>query len=462
MNPPAPSRPVIGDPFYPRLKTYILAYTGLAYYSDRDEDFAAVIDRRLAELEMDTCAAYLQLLESQTGQSELNVLIAQLTVGETYFFRHQEQFDALRDLVLPDILSRKQSSRQLRIWSAGCATGAEPYSIAILLKRHFEAQLQWGGWQVSIIGTDINQEYLRQARKGLYAEWALRSTPEDLRLACFSRSGNLWEIASEYKEVVSFQYHNLVKDPFPAAQECEGFDLIVCRNVTIYFDQEVTRAIVAQFYQSLDRGGWLVVGHTEPSAETFRAFKTVNADGVTLYCKSERALAPSAAPGITPEAAEPSLAVAPVKALPPANNGHEKKRSPLSEEDLSEMRRLANHGDWESAARHCRSLLSRNSLNPVVHFYHALVLDHMGLLAEAERSYRQAIYLDRNFVLAHYHLGLTLQRENNVPQAARCFENVLTLLTRVQEEHILAEGDDISPASLRELTRLHLEILRSS
>jgi chemotaxis protein methyltransferase CheR len=468
MSAPATPRYPLRDPFYSQLKEHVIASTGLAYYADRDADLAAVIDRRLEERGFETCASYLGLLlDEQAGHSERDALISQLTVGETYFFRHQEQFDALRDSVLPEIIAKNESSRHLRIWSAGCAIGAEPYSIAILLRRELAHRLD--GWKISILGTDINREFLKQARHGAFAEWALRSTAEHLKDSCFSRTGNVWEIAPEYKDGVSFEYHNLATDPFPGERDEEsGFDLIVCRNVTIYFDTEVTNKIVERFYHSLNPGGWLLVGHTEPNAETFRAFRSVSADGATLYQKSQdtglRPAPPETSfvspvwPFIAP--AGPRHVSASNHRAPPAKDRPVQKAQ-LSEADLAGMRRLADQGEWESAAARCRELLHRDRLHPVVYFYHALILDQVGAHEAAKQSYRQAIYLDRKFALAHYYLGLALRDEND-PQAARCFGNVLKLLSRMPAEQEVFEGGGTTAGSLKELTQMQREELRRS
>jgi chemotaxis protein methyltransferase CheR len=153
---------VVSDPDYQRLKDRLIEFTGLAYYADKDEDLAGRISRRFSELGVRNCASYLHLLQAEgKGESELDVLIAELTIGETYFFRHREQFDALRSMVLPGILDHNHALRRLHIWSAGCATGAEPYSIALLLQQDFAHRI--AGWDVSILGTDINRQFLSRA-----------------------------------------------------------------------------------------------------------------------------------------------------------------------------------------------------------------------------------------------------------------------------------------------------------
>src|SRR5882724_4737461 len=261
MNSTSPSpEAMVSDPLYLRLKQHLVESTGLAYYADKDSDLARRVGRRFSTIGVQDCASYLDILNDPLrGPSERDQLIAEITIGETYFFRHREHFDALRDVVLPDLILRKQASRSLRIWCAGCADGPEPYSLAILLQR--EMAHQFRGWNVTILGTDINRQSLARAREGCFEDWALRSISEDVKHACFLREGKLWRIAPEYKQDVSFQYHNLVEHQVPSLlNNLSAFDLIVCRNVMIYFGPDLMRRMIQQFHASLISGAWLLVG----------------------------------------------------------------------------------------------------------------------------------------------------------------------------------------------------------
>ena len=134
----------------------------------------------------------------------MDLLVGELTIGETYFFRHTEQFDALREQIVPEILARNRSSRCLRIWSAGCSIGAEPYSVSILLRTCFQAELQ--DWDVSIVATDLNVEFLALAQAGAFDEWAFRGTPPDLKQRCFKQVGKKWLLlVPKFRKGVSFR-----------------------------------------------------------------------------------------------------------------------------------------------------------------------------------------------------------------------------------------------------------------
>ncbi len=279
---------LVRDPLYLPLKEHVIGSTGLAYYEDKDTQLAERISGRLGQLALPDCTSYLKLLTDPVcGPAELDALIVEITIGETSFFRHREHFDALRDVVLPRLIARNRENRSLRFWCAGCADGPEPYSLAILQKREMAEQLR--GWQNTILGTDINRLCLARARDGEFEEWAFRSTPEEVRRNCFRREGKRWHLLPEYREGVSFQYHNLAENAFPSlVNNIAAFDLIVCRNVMIYFGPDRMRKMILRFYDCLAPGGWLLVGPAEPNMTFFKPFLTVNAPGVTLYQKPEQ------------------------------------------------------------------------------------------------------------------------------------------------------------------------------
>jgi chemotaxis protein methyltransferase CheR len=449
---------------YSRLKEQLIATTGLAFYGDRDEQLTELIASRLSALGLPDCSSYTNFLAGQErGRVEMDVLIGRLTIGETYFFRDEAQFAAIRDIILPEILERNRSLKQLRMWSAGCATGAEPYSLAILLARDFADRI--AGWQVGIDATDLNREYLAQAAEGKFRAWAFRSTPDEVKRECFSKDGLTWTIHPSYKQWISFHHMNLVTSDFPTPWLAgTRFDLILCRNVMIYFAPEVNRRLVGELHNSLRDGGWLVVGAAEHGLDSYQAFRTSEVAKARIYQKLPPSfvpleVAPATAP--VPAAAGPSTHRYPVKV--PRNEGSRVleagaravARPPPA--DLEDLRQLVDRGDWQGAAEYGRTLLSKDGLNPQIHFYKALICENLGQAAEARRWLRQAIYLDRNFALAHYQLGLALERDGQLRAAARSFGNVLKVLRTAPDDAIVTAGSGVTAVGLKELARTHIE-----
>jgi chemotaxis protein methyltransferase CheR len=444
------------DRGYRRLKEHLIAATGLAFYGDRDEQLTELIASRLSALGLRDCSSYTNFLAGEErGCAELDVLIAKLTIGETYFFRDEAQFAAIRDVILPDILERNRSSKQLRMWSAGCATGAEPYSLAILLARDFADRI--AGWQVGIDATDLNRGYLAQAAEGKFRAWAFRSTSDEVKRECFSKDGSTWTIHPSYKQWISFHPMNLVTSDFPTPWPAgTRFDLILCRNVMIYFAPEVNRRLVGQLHNSLRDGGWLVVGAAEHGLDSYQAFRGSDVTDARIYQKLRPQLG---------ALEETPLEVAPKRRaeLPPAAGLWTEPhvhRDPAAEPlraDLQDLRQLADRGDWQGAAEYGQTLLARDGLNPQIHFYQALICENLGQAAEARRCLRQAIYLDRSFALAHFQLGLALERDGQLPAAARSFGNVLKVLRTTPNDAIVTAGSGLTAVGLKELARTHIE-----
>lgn len=475
---------IVDDPAFTSLKALVIDTTGMAFYRDKSLDLASILSARMAETGAESCSVYHNKLIDDS--QEMDALVAELTIGETYFFRHKEQFDAMRDLILPDVIERNRSLRRLRIWSAGCATGPEPYSIAIMLEKEFGARIH--DWHVTVLGTDINQKFLARAREGRYDSWAFRVMADDVREDCFTKVGNQWQIKPQYRRFVQFQYHNLITSKFPSIiDNIAGFDIIICRNVIIYFSPETIEGLIPCFHETLTDQGWLVMGHAEPNQHLFRNFRTVNAEGAVLYQRVDGyqakqaplpsvAVAPVSKPpsmvlpklaaldlarplstrtrrsGVTPALSRPVNMVAP--AAPPA-----KRPIVPGDSSIQEIRQLADCGQWEAAASACESLLVATPMDAGAHFYRAMIHEQVGQAEECEKALRRAIYLDRKLVLPHYHLGLFLLRRDDSLGASRAFRNVLTLLKDSLDDDLVADGDKITAGQMREAVDMHLKLI---
>ncbi len=224
------------------------------------------------------------LLSSRSHCREVEILASHLTVGETYFFREKQSLDVLQQTIIPELIrTRRSGVRQLRIWSAGCATGEEPYSVAILLSR---AIPDLANWNLSILATDLNTRSLEKASQGVYGEWSFRNTPMWVRSGYFTTTADgRWAIIPAIKKMVTFGYLNLVADAYPS-NLTNAMDVIFCRNVLMYFAPQATRGVVHRFYRCLADGGWLIVSPTETSSVLFSGLATVRHGEATLYRKT--------------------------------------------------------------------------------------------------------------------------------------------------------------------------------
>jgi chemotaxis protein methyltransferase CheR len=248
---------------YHFIRDLVYQHSRINLGSDKRELVSARLAKRLRAIRVPGVTAYCDLLRSPNGQEELGHLIDAISTNHTYFFREEDHFSALGDLILPELEQRRERERwpQLRIWSAACSSGEEPYSIAIFLAERFRQRPLWP-WQIE--ATDISRRILKRAEQGVYARDALTRVPRHLLKTYFEtgygpQDGN-HRVRAALRERVRFHYLNLLEGPppFPA-----GFQVIFCRNVMIYFDRPTQQELVERLSRLLVPGGYLLVGHSE-------------------------------------------------------------------------------------------------------------------------------------------------------------------------------------------------------
>ncbi len=232
---------------------------GLAFDDGKLEFLSDTLRQRMDSAGCARFAAYVQLLQSVAAVEEMRAVARVLTVNETYFFRNPDHFRAFGELVIAQRMRAQSDRRALRILSAGCASGDEAYTLAILLRdRHPEL----AGWDVSIHGIDISSAMIEKAERGRYSTWSLRQTPADLQQKYFRADGRDFVLDERVRQAVSFAEQNLIEDN-PKFWRPDTFDVIFCRNVTMYFTPEVMRAVIARMAAALCPGGFLFLGHAE-------------------------------------------------------------------------------------------------------------------------------------------------------------------------------------------------------
>ena len=290
---------------YARFRDLVLERSGLHFPDKKRNDLEIGLSKALAESSLRVengkynLDEYYQILRDKNGsagQLAMSRLVNILTIGETHFFRNEAHFNALSEHALPALIARKRAAAaaigphirpQLRIWSAGCASGEEPYSLAILLDQMLP---DIDNWHILILATDINQESLDRARDGIYSNWSFREARAKIardQYFIWEAALNHYRLCDDMKSRVTFSPHNLIEDNYPTVHNnTASLDLILCRNVTIYFQESDTSSVVDRFYRSLVDGGWLVVGHSEPSLVVYRAFQAVNINGALFYKKT--------------------------------------------------------------------------------------------------------------------------------------------------------------------------------
>ncbi|MCE5194732.1 MAG: protein-glutamate O-methyltransferase CheR [Nitrospiraceae bacterium] len=279
----------LSDDVFRLLRDLIKDYCGLYY----DETSKSLLERRLSRRVSsnhlnDFRDYYRLLLYDRRRDEEFAYIVDILTVNETYFFREISQLKTLTDEILPELKNINKNTKKIRIWSAGCSTGEEPYSIAMMLLE----QGQFYRWNIEIIGSDINQRVLQNARRGLYRNNSFRSTDEYFIKKYFTQEENMFKIKDNVKQFVDFHCLNLIDSL--KAKFIGIVDVILCRNVLIYFDHESRKKVINNFHESLNENGYLILGHAESLMNISTAFTLKHFKNDMVYQKPLKAKAPLA------------------------------------------------------------------------------------------------------------------------------------------------------------------------
>ena len=461
-------------------RTLIAARLGLDFPENRQRDLEQGFLRAFCASSVAQPELYLNWLTTlPDGSPEWWRLAGHLTVGETYFFRDRSCFEALEQHVLPSIIAsrRTKGNLRLRVWSAGCATGEEAYSLAILMDRLLPDRSDWA---VTILATDINPDALEKAQRAIYREWALRETPERVRNLYFRHRGaEAFEVHPKIRALVTFAPLNLAGDGYPSlVTNTAAMDLILCRNVLMYFTCDAQQATAARLQQSLVTGGLLAVSPVEVSVNLFQSLVPVSFPAATFYRKeSQPAL--SSQP-IWQHAWQPTQqvgtelfdlpvasfhfhatpAVGPEPATTPAPHEQEAESLPPSPTDLQRARVLADRGNLEDALRLCESVLARDRLDHEAYFLLAAIAQERGEIPAALGALRRVVYLAPNFAAAHFLLGGILLRQGQHKQGVRSMETVVRLLNPLPCDEEMPGSDGLTAGRLLETARAYLEIRR--
>lgn len=479
-----------------RFKNLILQLSGQAFPDSRQAELESGIKRAFAA---STCRDYDEyyrlLLDPENGKAELERLINSLTVNESHFFRDAAQMDALRTRVLPDMIERRTFIRTLRIWSAGCSTGEEPYTIAMILRDLIP---NIDEWSITILATDINTQALNKARVGIYSDASFREDrAKQSRSRFFIKRESRFEVIPEVQRMVTFKQLNLAEDNFPSYDtNTMLMDLILCRNVTIYFPNELTRRLTGKFYNALAENGWLLVGHSEHSMGTYNQFQIHNMPDAILYqrvlnpdnrsmdwkqleellSKSKmsptpaklRTDSPSASrvvntipvPAVVAQEPQPDPLQRALELMENGENAtalHQLLTLEKTDRDNPELCGLigkiyADMGEWKNAEEWCKKTIARQKLNRSAHYILALVYQHQGRIEEAVSAMKKVIYIDANCILGHVALADLYHLQRQMPQALKALDNARKFLSQGNPEDIVPDSGGITKRVLLDLT----------
>ncbi|MDY0088671.1 MAG: CheR family methyltransferase [Coriobacteriia bacterium] len=424
---------------------YIERHSGIHIDDSRLDTLRISLVTRATRFGLDSFERYFELLSAD--ESEFQELMSLLTINETSFFRFPAQFEALRSVVVPEILEgRSAAMRTLRVWSAGCSTGEEPYSIAMTL---LEAGIESLGYRVEVLGTDVSRVALERAKEGLFPPRALLNIPSEVIERYFEPTASGHQVRDRLRDVVSFRYQNLVKEPYPTAI-LGGWDIIFCRNVTIYFRIESTRRVLHNLFESLNPGGYLFIGHSETLTGIIDRFETVDIGGVFLHRKPSSSEPPpfsGAGEGggrIAHQGSQQTVA-APPKGTRSDPTGHDAAtarerqaaaadaRPPALEdahEQLLAARTYADDGDFAAARERAQQALCVDPLLASAYYLLGLISLRSGSSDQAIAEFKRTLYADDSFVLAHLNLGNLYRNQGEYSSACRAYEDACSAIER--------------------------------
>lgn len=454
---------------------HILSCTGLHFEQRNRAALLRGLAKRMYALRIGSHRDYLAYLKLHgEDRHELQKLLQFLTVGETYFFRYPAHFAALRERFNPP----PPIDRPIRIWSAGCSTGEEPYSIAITL---MEALPDWRDRDIRIIATDINNRSLKLAREGVYSPWSLRITQGEQIGRYFDRVGQSFLIRDEVKKLVHFRHLNLSGPGHDEMwHELSELDAIFCRNVLIYFTPQAADQVLRRLADALKISGQLFLGHAETLLQHDSEMEIRRQGKTFFYLKSgpRTPQTPQPPPCAKPvQQAMPAVSPVPAQAAPkavsppppaacapplPAPLDVEAARELFDQEEFDRAQELldrilaedpanaaalvlvafiqAGKGELQQALKTCSRVLELNDLLPEAYFLKGVILDAEDRLAEAADEYRKAILLEHEFVMPRYHMGRLHLRLGRQAEAAREIRNSIRILAR-------HDGNDTVPFS---------------
>lgn len=414
-----------------------------------------------------------RLLESDWDQSTLDNLVKCVTIGETYFFRDPKLWHQCSQEILPDMVSMIQTGHRetINIWSAACSTGEEPYTLSLVIRQHFPNYLHS---KFRIVASDINKSSLQHAQNGVYSKWSMRSTSEDVLQRYFHCEAGKFKLSKEVIGSVQFFYHNLIDNSHPFASILPPkFDLIFCRNVLMYFQKDQIISVIQKLSSYLHEGGWLILSPQDIwHTENFTELEIVALPELILLRKKGIG---SQTGQTHPESKSSELSEfelgSAVKAHP----------QPITEDLLSEMDKYARlsqeftiqiknndyssdeinyliqeqikYGDYTAALSYCDLSIKSRPLSSSLYYLKSSILSEIGQLPEAIKSLQQAIFLEPDFIIAHFALFNIHRKLGRAELASLSYKNTRRLLNKRDASDIVPEADGLTAGQLLSLLK---------
>jgi chemotaxis protein methyltransferase CheR len=419
--------------------------------------------------------AYLNRLE--TGwTSEVTTLAEQLSITETYFFRHAEQFRTLAQDVMPERIRARAPQQALRMLSVGCSSGEEPYTLAIVAR---EVQPD-PAWIISVQGIDANPAMLRKAAAARYSGWSLRETPDAIRERYFRPHDGTYDLDPRIKASVRFVQHNVADDD-PVLWRPEQYDVVFCRNMLMYLTPATRAALITRMTRVLAPGGYLFLGHTDSLGSRPEGLEPQHTHHTFYYRRPERTPLPPVPAAVPAPAVAPAASLRPKAVAPPiAPDPHDGVLALIAADRFTDALALleaglgdrpqprdllllgvllAHSGRLDEAETVCRDLIDTDGLSADAHHLLAVCLEGGAAGEVAIGQYRLAAYLDAAFAMPRLRLGLLARRRGDVRGAGPELDRALELLREEREDRIVLFGGGFGRSALTSLCRAELDAI---
>lgn len=485
-------------------RDFISRELGIYYTQAQDSDVERNLNFLAKEFGYKDIAAFVNWISSRKlDEKQIEIIANQITIGETYFFREKESYQVLKTKIIPELIKQRQStSKTIRIWSAGCCSGEEPYSIAILL---YQLIPDIENWKISITGTDLNLKFLKKAEAGIYSNWSFRENSDWTINRYFNKVGkDSYEIIPEIKKMVKFSYLNLVEENFTSITNgLNNIDILFCRNVLMYFSPQTSSNIIKRFRNTLASDGWFLLSSVETNLIRNKVFTPVMISKQTFYKKNS-------SKSKLPEQYKTPISVTDTSfkifsktqkvEIPLVVNENKVKEKPIilpvkkteiqlqeNEEQVFQSalisfekgqyfdvleklekyikntgnqnpeifmllaRSYANIGKHQEAEIFSEKALQIDKTNIAYRIFNATILHECGKMNLALSSYKKVLYLDPDFVIAHFSIATILKSMEKRDECQKHFNKSLELLINYSDEEILEASEGLTAGRIREI-----------
>ncbi|EKD30654.1 MAG: hypothetical protein ACD_77C00498G0002 [uncultured bacterium] len=472
---------------------------GLNFENNRLDDLERGIITALDEIKIENKSEFIENLSvaSSIEPFFLKVLSSHLTVGETYFFRESPAMNFFVKKMMPEVINKaKQDNRAIKIWCAGCSSGEEAYSLAILINEHFP-ELPRSSF--SILATDISSKAINKAISGKYTEWSFRETPGNIKNKYFEQKDGFWNISPGIKRLVNFSYLNLAKESFSSQiASTNNIDIIFCRNVLMYLAPDKIKKAAENFYNSLTNDGWFVTSQVELNDEYFSLFEKVYFENGIFYQKNvekkktkslpyknylEQVLAKTNSGNIKSQRRASKNIDREVKSVYFSNTLEvEVPLNSVSETDIDE---LYNSGRYSDCIKLCISEMAKNEKNHKhltilaksyantghykeaisvidkiiteglsdedIFYLYGTILHELNEIGKAKEVFKKGLYINPDHLFSHLMMGNILNQEGKKSAANKHYSNVLKILEKWNSDEIVSGSGGLTKARLKNM-----------